>query len=117
MDMSTAVIVALVAVATLLLNVVIAVKGGAWGLSDRLAAMESRLANTMAAHRTEIDSAFETMRRETGETAAALRTKIHEIETWARDEFVRKNSFENALSRIEKSVDRLSEKLDEFRQS
>jgi len=59
----------------------------------------------------------ETIRREFGETGNALRTKIHEIETWIRDEFVRTESFEAAINRLEKNsdkgFDRLEKRLDD----
>lgn len=60
----------------------------------------------------------DTLRHEFGETGAALRVKIHEVETWNRDTFVRKDSFEMVISRIEKSMekawDRFEEKLDKI---
>lgn len=46
------------------------------------------------------------IRHEFGETGAAIRQKIHEVETWSRDTFVRKESFEQALRRIESSMDK-----------
>jgi hypothetical protein len=60
----------------------------------------------------------ETIRHEFGETASAIRQKIHDVETWNRDTFVRKESFEMVVSRIEKSIekwgDRFDEKLDKL---
>jgi len=50
------------------------------------------------------------LRREAGESIAAIRTKVHEIETWARDEFVRKGSFETVVARMEKGIEGLGEK-------
>jgi hypothetical protein len=54
----------------------------------------------------------ETLRHEFGETGTALRTKIHEVETWSRDTFVRKDSFETAISRIEKTTENAVNKID-----
>jgi hypothetical protein len=55
-------------------------------------------------------------RREFGETVNAMQQKIHEFETWARDEFVRKQSLEAMLARTEKAQetrdDRLEKRLD-----
>ena len=42
----------------------------------------------------------ESLQKEAGEMGHALRTKIHEIETWSRDHFVRKESFEFVVNRI-----------------
>jgi hypothetical protein len=55
----------------------------------------------------------ETLRHEFGETGAALRTKIHETETWNRDTFVRKDSFEMVIGRLEKSIDKLGDKIED----
>jgi len=49
------------------------------------------------------------MEREIGESILAMRTKVHEVETWARDTFVRKDSFEGGFTRLEKVIsDRFS---------
>lgn len=55
----------------------------------------------------------ETLRHEFGETGSALRTKIHEVETWNRDNFVRKESFELVIARIEKSMEKLGDRFEE----
>lgn len=54
----------------------------------------------------------ETLRHEFGETGAALRTKIHEVETWNRDTFVRRESFEMVIGRLEKSIEKLGDKIE-----
>lgn len=41
----------------------------------------------------EIDDRLERQSREFGETASALRQKVHEVEVWARDTFVRRDGF------------------------
>ena len=58
-------------------------------------------------------SRAETMRHETGEVGAALRTKIHEVEVYTRDTFVRKDSFEMVIGRLEKSIEKLGDKLED----
>lgn len=55
----------------------------------------------------------ETLRHEFGETASALRTKIHEMETWNRDTFVRKDSFEMIIGRLEKSIEKMGDKIED----
>lgn len=55
----------------------------------------------------------DTLRHETGEMGAALRTKIHDVEMWTRDTFVRKDSFEMVIGRLEKSIDKLGDKIEE----
>lgn len=51
--------------------------------------------------------------REFGETVAAVRQKIHDVETWNRDTFVRKDSFEMVVGRLEKSIEKLGDKIED----
>lgn len=55
----------------------------------------------------------ETLRHESGETGHAIRQKIHEVEMFVRDRFVSKESFELVVGRIEKSIERMGDKLEE----
>jgi predicted PurR-regulated permease PerM len=41
-----------------------------------------------------------------------LREKVYQIEIWARDEFVRKGSFEIVINRMEKSIEKIGDKID-----
>lgn len=54
----------------------------------------------------------DTIRREFGETVTAIRVKIHETETWNRDNFVRTEIFDAAVNRIEKTMDRGFDRVD-----
>jgi hypothetical protein len=54
----------------------------------------------------------ETLRHEFGETGQALRAKIHEMETWNRDNFVRTDVFDSVVNRIEKSMEKGFDKID-----
>jgi hypothetical protein len=64
----------------------------------------------------EIIEVADRVRREVGESLKAIQTKIHDFETWSRDEFVRKKSFEAFIERWEKLADardkNLSDRLD-----
>lgn len=55
----------------------------------------------------------ETIRREFGETGLSLRQKIHEMEKWMRDEFVREKTFDAVLLRMEKAQEQRDERLDQ----
>ena len=55
----------------------------------------------------------ETLRHETGEMGSAIRQKIHDVEMFTRDTFVRKDTFEAVMTRIEKSIDKLGDRLEE----
>lgn len=59
------------------------------------------------------DEAMDIYRRQVGETNAAIRQKIHDVETWNRDTFVRKDSFETVVGRIEKSLEKLGDRFEE----
>lgn len=72
----------------------------------------------------EIRTTSDATQRNFGETVHAMQQKIHEIETWSRDEFVRKQSFEQGIDRVEKTLavrderlehrlERIEQKLDE----
>lgn len=54
----------------------------------------------------------EALRQETGEVGHALRSKIHEVETWNRDTFVRKDSFNMVISRIEGALEKMGDRLE-----
>lgn len=55
----------------------------------------------------------ETLRHETGEMGSAIRQKIHDVEMFTRDTFVRKDTFEAVMNRIEKSIEKLGDRLEE----
>lgn len=54
----------------------------------------------------------ETYRQEFGETAAAIRQKIHDVEVFARDHFVSKDSFEAVINRFERTVEKMTDRLE-----
>jgi hypothetical protein len=71
--------------------------------------MQIEIANEVKANVERAD----TIRREFGETAAAIRQKMHDMETWNRDEFVRIGSFELVVARLEKSMEKLGDRFEE----
>jgi hypothetical protein len=54
----------------------------------------------------------DTYRNEFGETCAAIRQKIHDVEVFSRDHFVSKDSFESVFGRIERSFEKMTERLE-----
>lgn len=113
-----------------LIALFITVAGGGAGVVWKLTRLEANIRDSIAAETRALEDKIVTltvkvagiekqavvdldvMRREVGETVSAIRAKVHEIETWARDEFVRKNSFEAVISRVEKSLDQLGDRID-----
>lgn len=71
---------------------------GARGDMRRIAKTVDQLASDLKAHADEDAARFEQVRRETGEVVSAIRTKLTEVEIYARDTFVRRDSFAAALS-------------------
>lgn len=95
---------------------------GSWRLSNRFIEMEARIMkvigqdkDSQAAVLGRIEAEFENKSRGLEIENRDLRNELHRIETWARDEFVRKSSFEFALGRIEKVLEKLDAKLDAVR--
>lgn len=106
--METTVVIAIIAVvfaaATFVLNIVVTIKNGQWRLPDRLNQLEARITLAVSEHREHTDSLLDKMRRELnaamdsssrefGESIHAIKDKVHQFELWARDNFVRRESF------------------------
>ena len=54
----------------------------------------------------------DTYRNEFGETCAAIRQKIHDVEVFFRDHFVSKDSFEAVVGRFERTLEKMTERLE-----
>lgn len=115
---------------TTIIGLIVAVAGGVW----RLAQIEKSILDAGKDDdeelRTDMDAKFENVardifrvdrdnvgraeiiRNEVGEMGSAIRQKIHEIEVYTRDTFVTRQNFETAMSRIERSVDKLGDRLE-----
>ncbi|MCW5693309.1 MAG: hypothetical protein KIT48_13190 [Pseudolabrys sp.] len=126
----------LIAASGLGLNILLAVRSGQWGLSDRLSSMEGKIMAAVKEHRDAVDTAVdksraelnekaETIRREFGETIKALQAKISDFEKWTRDTFVRRDSFLKVTDEVkqaltdrdasaDKRFDRLEDKIDKL---
>jgi hypothetical protein len=89
------------------INLLVLAIGGTWKLSR----VEASINKTISEHKLEIEQSIITSERRMGETIAAIRTKIHEVETWARDEFVRKGSFGLVATEIKASVTDLGKEI------
>jgi hypothetical protein len=88
-------------------------------LKEDLAALERRLTAVIdqkerdgVARAEVLRQADEAMARHLGEIGNALRTKIHDFETWSRDEFVRKGSFELVVGRLETKMENIGSKIE-----
>jgi diacylglycerol kinase len=52
------------------------------------------------------------LRAEFNEEITELKAKVYEVEIWARDEFVRKGSFETVVTRLEKTMELMGTKIE-----
>jgi hypothetical protein len=54
------------------------------------------------------------IRKEVGETGHALRTKMHELEVYVRDEYVHIKTFDLVIGELKSSVDKGVERLEKY---
>lgn len=110
-------------VVTFLTSLIGTAVGLTWRLSVVAREIREEADEKIKAVDTRCDLLADVLRREFGETAKAALQKIHELEIWSRDEFVRKQSFvivnqetrqaiQDQGDRIEKRLDRMENKLD-----
>ncbi len=91
MDNSTIAVV--LAAAALLLNLVQRLFGGGYNLSKSLAAMELRLKADIKASEKEIEHRQDSAAHDFGETVAALKEHVRQVEFHLRDNYIRKDDF------------------------
>jgi hypothetical protein len=95
-------------VAGFVLNVVVLLIAGTWALSRHGREIEGEIDKLRMELRTEHDDFM----RRFGDSLAAIRAKVNEVELWARDEFVRRDDFYRILDGINKSITALGDKID-----
>lgn len=78
-----------------------------------LAAAELKLSKAIADSKNEIDERVDRQGRDFGEVAIALRNKIHEVEMWSRDNFVRGDNFYKVSENFTASIGKLGDKIEE----
>lgn len=105
-----------VAIAGLAINILATVATVAWKMSRVELSMKLALREAMEESTKEIDGRIDMHVRYFGETVAAVRQKIVEVELFARDTFLRKDESHQAIEqlgdRIEAQLTRLERRLD-----
>ncbi len=81
-------------------------------METNLAKTELKLSKAITDSRNEIDGRFEKQSSEIGETIAAIRQKITDVEIWARDHFVRRDSFYKITDDLSGKIDGIGDKID-----
>ncbi len=90
------------------LNVLVIGVGGVWKLSR----VETAIREDISKQQQYTDAEFGKVRREFGETVAAIRQKLHEIELWSRDHFVLRPAFDAALGQVASAIHTMDEKIE-----
>lgn len=103
--------------------------------TEALNRMESRLAQTIAETSRDLEDRMDMSTRQAGESITAIRQhmqgnevnslkgmhelgdRLSSVEKWARDEFVRKESFEKSFERLENTVAEQGRELNQGMQS
>lgn len=93
----------IVALGGLLLNLLVTVVGGVWKLSR----MELTLREAINEASRDTDEKMERNVRYFGETVAAVRQKITDVEIFCRDTFIRKDELKDQLQNLNDKLDKL----------
>lgn len=97
-----------IAVAAFVVNLLVLVIGGTW----RLSRMEVALRDEISKSRAEIEERQDRLSRECGESVAAVREKIREVELFCRDTYVRRDSFYKVADEFSAGMKALGDKID-----
>lgn len=98
----------LVAVAGFVLNFICTVAAGVWKLSQ----LEGSLRTDIGKAKDEIESRQDSNTRQIGETIAALRQKINDVELYSANNYVRREGFYKVQEQLTNDVKSLGEKIE-----
>lgn len=96
-----------VAITGLLLNILIAVVGVTWGISR----IRDAVRGEIDAHRDRFNVDIDDLRKAFGETGAALRQKISEVELYAANQYVRREGFYEVQKQLAGDIKAMSEQI------
>lgn len=99
----------LVGISALILNVIVALVGLTWGLAK----IRDTVKDEIIKYRIELNDDIDSTGRSFGESIAAVREKIREVELFIRDTYVRRDNWSEGFERIEASLRRMEQKIDE----
>lgn len=97
-----------IAIAGFVLNFVGTLIAGVWKLSR----LEVALRSDISKARDEIEQKQDTHSREFGETVAAMRQKIADVELYAANNYVRRDGFYKVQELLESSIRSLGDKIE-----
>src|SRR5260221_147361 len=93
----------IIAIAAFILNLLVLTVGGTWKLSQ----LDASLLKAISKARDEIEERQDRLSRECGETVAAVREKIVQVELYCRDNFIRRDGFYKVRDEIATNVKEL----------
>ena len=113
-----------IALSSLCFNVVAAVIALTWGLSR----VRDAVREEIDSNRDRLEADIDNLGRSFGETVAAVREKVREVELFTRDTFIRRDSFYKSwellsadikaqFSRLDSRLERMETKLDSGKSS
>jgi hypothetical protein len=97
-----------VAISGLILNILVAVIGLTWGVAKIRDAVRTEIEE----HREKFEGQIDTLRKNTGEMGAALRQKINDVELYARDTFMRRDSFAAVQAELKAQMQAMGDKIE-----
>lgn len=100
MTVDTPTIIALAAICGLFLNVGVQIYSGGWNLAGKLADMEKRLSQSIVEAKEEIESRQESSTKHFGETIAALRQKINDVELYGANHYLRREDMQSVKQEL-----------------
>jgi hypothetical protein len=109
--MDTAAIAAIIAALALVMNLVAHFLSGGWKLGQRLQEMEAGLRKAISEAKLEIELRQDDLRREVGETVAAVRQKIHEVELYSSHNYIRRESFNQVKAELSAEIKEVKAEL------
>lgn len=96
-----------VAVAGLALNMVIAIVGVTWGIAK----IRDTVRTEIDAHRDRFNVDIDDLRKNFGETAAALRQKVSDVELYAANQYVRREGFYEVQKQLAGDIKAMGEQI------
>lgn len=93
---------------SLIVTLVAMAAGGVWKLSR----VEAALRTDIKQSRDEVEQKQDRVSREFGETVTAIRQKLHDVELWTANTFLRRDSFDRAQEDIKAEMKALGDKLE-----
>jgi hypothetical protein len=93
--------------ASLALNIGIAIAGATWGIAK----IRETVRTEIAAHKEKIDQEIDAVGRSFGETTAAIRQKVHEVELYAANNYVRREGFYKVQETLTADIKAMGDEL------